>query len=83
VFNVSQRPDSLLKVIILLVKSSREDLGFCTNIKSNGGRTDFDVDYTIGISKSWKVCYSLAAPGDQAASLTRAWNELYGLISHF
>jgi len=32
------------------------------------------------ISKSWKVCYSLAAPGDQAASLTRAWNELYGLI---
>ena len=35
------------------------------------------------ISKSWKVCYSLAAPGDQAASLTRAWNELYGLITGY
>ena len=29
-----------------------------------------------GISKSWKACYHLAAPGDRSVSPTRAYNDL-------
>ncbi|KAF9645639.1 hypothetical protein BDM02DRAFT_3119894 [Thelephora ganbajun] len=36
-----------------------------------------------GISKSWKVRYSLSAPGDRTASSTRAYNELYGLTTDY
>ena len=34
----------------------------------------------MAISKSRKICYNLAAPGDWIAISTRACNDLYGLM---
>jgi len=64
--------------------STHRELCYTRGIVKGGGgaeegrkRRVVDVlEATDFISKSWKVCYSLAAPGDRIASSARVYNEL-------
>lgn len=63
VSNASQEPDSLLKLIIMLVTSDETNLGFDKSIVRIGNKSNFDLEFTIQdtVYHTSKLLYDLGA----------------------